>query len=120
MKLVYLIFISLFISACSTHPHIHKDSPLLSHKHVKPQKTAKPSALVAFLDRYALRSTEKAVAIAIDANGTWAGGMGYNFPHQIMADHRALENCEKWRAIHNVQSKCRIHKRGDKMIDGNH
>ena len=59
---------------------------------------------------------QRAFALAGDPDGRWVGATvgGYRTP--IDAEHAALDECEKRRSAHRVESPCRLYAVGHRIV----
>jgi len=61
-----------------------------------------------FVRRMDLQPQNRATALAVDTNGGWAGGGGFNALTVQMAIDQAMRNCERRRIEHRVKTQCEI------------
>lgn len=74
-----------------------------------------------FFDKYKTYNAKKAIAMAIDKDGKYAYGYAYGYPTKISVVKRAIEECEKNKIKHNVDTKaeCKIYALGNKIMKQN-
>jgi hypothetical protein len=84
-----------------------------------PPETQPPAIPAEFLKAYkdyAARSGNKAIALALDANGRFAYGAIAGLATQKEASDEAISDCTRFRTQSGIRASCRLYAIGDKVV----